>query len=202
MRDQLKDRLPPFSQSDMSLLGSADCDFYGMNYYTSQFARHRTSPAPDTDFIGNLDELQTNKSGSPVGLESGLQWLRSCPSLFRKHLTRIHRLYGKPIIITENGCPCPGEDNMTREESVQDEYRIRYFEDHLDAIGRAVSEDGAVVKGYFAWSLMDNLEWSDGYGPRFGVTFTDYETLERTPKRSALELRGMVERKKGKEVKL
>ncbi|RSL53994.1 hypothetical protein CEP54_010113 [Fusarium duplospermum] len=196
MRDQLKDRLPPFSADDMALLQSAECDFYGMNYYTSQFTRHKTSPPPDTDYIGNLDELQSNKAGDPVGLESGLHWLRSCPDLFRKHLTRVYRLYGKPIIITENGCPCPGEDKMTREESVQDDYRIKYFDDHLDAVAKAVTEDGSVVEGYFAWSLMDNLEWSDGYGPRFGVTFTDYETLERTPKKSALQLRSLVDRKK------
>ncbi|KAF5987596.1 putative beta-glucosidase [Fusarium bulbicola] len=192
MRDQLKDRLPQFTSEELKLLRSAESDFYGMNYYTSQFARHKSTPALDIDYIGNLDELQTNKAGDPVGLESGLHWLRSCPDLFRKHLTRVYRLYGKPIIITESGCPCPGEDRMSREESVQDEYRIKYFEDHLDAIGRSVGEDGSVIEGYFAWSLMDNLEWSDGYGPRFGVTFTDYETLERTPKKSALMARILI----------
>ncbi|EKJ75662.1 hypothetical protein NXS19_012497 [Fusarium pseudograminearum] len=202
MRDQLKGRLPAFTPDDMQLLRSVETDFYGMNYYTSQFARHRSSPALDTDFIGNLDELQTNKAGEPVGLESGLHWLRSCPDLFRKHLTRVYRLYGKPIIITENGCPCPGEEKMSREESVQDEYRIKYFEDHLDAIGKSVTEDGSVIQGYFAWSLMDNLEWSDGYGPRFGVTFTDYKTLERTPKKSALVLRQIIDRQKGEQLKL
>ncbi|KXJ90360.1 glycoside hydrolase superfamily [Microdochium bolleyi] len=196
MRVRLKDRLPAFSAADMELLRAAECDFYGMNYYTSQYARHRATPPLDTDFIGNLDELQSNKAGDPVGTESGLPWLRSCPALFRKHLARTHRLYGKPIYITENGCPCPGEEAMTREQSVDDGYRQEYFRDHLDAIGRAVGEDGAVVAGYFAWSLMDNLEWSDGYGPRFGVTFTDYETLERTPKRSAFMLRGMVDERK------
>lgn len=202
MRDQLKERLPQFSPDDFALLRSAQCDFYGMNYYTSQFARHKSSPPPKTDYIGNLDELQFNKTGDPVGLESGLHWLRSCPDLFRKHLTRVYRLYGKPIIITENGCPCPGEDKMTREESVQDQYRTKYFEDHLDAIVKSVNEDGTVVEGYFAWSLMDNLEWSDGYGPRFGVTFTDYKTLERTPKKSALVLKDLVNSRKDALIRL
>ncbi|KAF7556903.1 hypothetical protein G7046_g6165 [Stylonectria norvegica] len=197
MREQLGERLPDFTGSDMTILQQADSDFYGMNYYTSQFARHRETPASDTDYIGNLDELQENKQGVPVGEESGLHWLRSCPEMFRKHLTRVYRLYGKPIYITENGCPCPGEDQMTREESVNDLYRIRYFEDHLDAIGRSIGEDGAVIKGYSAWSFLDNLEWSDGYGPRFGVTFTDYETLERTPKKSALALRKMFAARRG-----
>ncbi|QPG94257.1 hypothetical protein C2857_005518 [Epichloe festucae Fl1] len=188
MREQLGERLPAFSDAELVLLGESDTDFYGMNYYTSQFARHRDGRAADTDFLGNMDELQQNKQGAQVGEESGLPWLRSCPDLFRKHLTRIHGRYGKPIYVTENGCPCPGEENMTRDEAVHDAFRIRYFRSHLDSICKSIGEDGAVVKGYFAWALLDNLEWSDGYGPRFGVTFTDYETLERTPKQSALLL--------------
>ncbi|KAM0554890.1 hypothetical protein ACHAPJ_006625 [Fusarium lateritium] len=81
---------------------------------------------------------------------------------------------------------------MTKEESVKDTFRQEYFSDHLDAIVGAI-KDGVKVDGYFAWSLMDNLEWSMGYGPRFGLTYTDYDTLERTPKESALMLRGMIE---------
>lgn len=157
MREQLGDRLPKFSDSDFAILQSADTNFYGMNYYTSQYARHVDGPASSTDFIGNLEEMSENKQGVFVGEQSGVHWLRSCPNMFRKHLARVHRLYGKPIYITENGCPCPGEDKMTCEESVDDSFRIRYFEKHLDAIAQAVSEDGAVVSGYFAWSLLDNL---------------------------------------------
>ncbi|KAL1888282.1 hypothetical protein Sste5346_009674 [Sporothrix stenoceras] len=196
MRQQLGDRLPTFSADDMAILQEAETDFYGMNYYTGQFARHISGPADQNDFKGNVDELQDDKEGRPVGTKSGLGWLRSCPDLFRKHLTRVYRLYGKPIYITENGCPCPGEATMTREESVQDTYRQQYFADHLDAICKSISEDGSDIKGYLAWSLMDNLEWSDGYGPRFGVTFTDYNTLERTPKQSALLLGKMIESRK------
>lgn len=213
MREQLGDRLPLFTESEVALLEEAETDFYGMNYYTSQFARHRGEPASDTDFVGNLDELQQDKQGTPVGEESGLHWLRSCPDFFRKHLTRVYNLYGKPIYITENGCPCPGEDKMTCDEAVNDPYRIKYFNSHLDAICKSIVDDGAVIKGYFAWALLDNLgellpisqvfvanrftEWSDGYGPRFGVTFTDYKTLKRTPKQSALLLRKMVTDRQG-----
>ncbi|KAL4947194.1 glycoside hydrolase superfamily [Aspergillus filifer] len=201
MRLQLKDRLPPFTAKDMDILGAAEVDFYGMNYYTSQFARHKEGIPSDTDYTGHLDELQTNKEGRSVGLESGIPWLRSCPDLFRKHLARVYRIYGKPIYVTENGCPCPGEDKMTREESIQDDYRTTYFKQHLDAIDKAIAEDGVIAQGYFAWSLLDNLEWSDGYGPRFGVTYVDYETLERTPKRSALQLRQMVDQRKVSETR-
>ncbi|EGX91138.1 beta-glucosidase, putative [Cordyceps militaris CM01] len=191
MRKQLGNRLPAFSEEDFATLAAAETDFYGMNYYTSQFARHRAQEAPETDVLGNVQELQSNKQGESVGAESGVHWLRSCPDLFRKHLTRVYRLYKKPIYITENGCPCPGEDQMTKEESVNDPFRLQYFKDHLDAIGKS-RQDGAVISGYFAWSLMDNLEWSDGFGPRFGVTYTDYETLERTPKKSALLLQELI----------
>ncbi|KAK7423393.1 hypothetical protein QQZ08_009070 [Neonectria magnoliae] len=189
----LRSRLLDFTASDMAIVQKAECDFYGTNYYTSQFARHREQPASETDYIGNVDKLQENKKGEAVGEESGLHWLRSCPGMFRKHLTRIYRLYGKPIYITESRCPCPGEDKKTREESVNYEYRIQYFKDHLDAVGKSVSEDGAVIKGYFARSLMDNLEWSGGHGPRFRVTNTDYDTLDQTPKKSALVLQKLIE---------
>ncbi|KAJ5689572.1 Glycoside hydrolase family 1 [Penicillium macrosclerotiorum] len=195
MRKQLGERLPKFTPDEFALLDEANIDFYGMNYYTSQFARHRDRPAPDTDFVGNLDELQENNKGESVGEPSGVHWLRSSPNLFRKHLTRVYRKYGKPIYVTENGCPCPDEDKMGVDEAVNDTYRIRYFENHLDAVGLACNEDGAKILGYFAWSLLDNLEWSDGYGVRFGVTFTDYETLARTPKQSALLLKCMFEKR-------
>lgn len=157
MRQQLGSNLAGFTEADFSILREAETDFYGMNYYTSQFARHRTSGPHSTDFVGNLDELPTDKDGNMVGEQSGVFWLRSCPDLFRKHLSRVHRLYRKPIYVTENGCPCPGEDKMSRDEAMDDSFRIRYFEDHIDAIGLAINEDGVDVKGYFAWSLLDNL---------------------------------------------
>lgn len=156
MRKQLGDRLPPFSLEEFKTLAAAQTDFYGMNYYTSQFAKHCAEAAPETDVLGNVEEHQSNKQGESVGEASGVHWLRSCPGMFRKHLTRVHSLYKKPIYITENGCPCPGEDKMTREESINDPFRIQYFKDHLDAIGKS-RQDGSIINGYFAWSLMDNL---------------------------------------------
>jgi beta-glucosidase len=156
MRDQLGDRLPTFSDVDLALLREAELDFYGMNYYTSQFARHRTTPPAAEDHTGNVEELSKNKAGEEVGPVSGAAWLRSVPQGFRNHLVRHYKMYGKPIYVTENGCPCPDEDKMTREEAVKDEFRQQYYKDHVDAIGEA-RQDGAVISGYFAWSLMDNL---------------------------------------------
>ncbi|KFY62766.1 hypothetical protein V496_04410 [Pseudogymnoascus sp. VKM F-4515 (FW-2607)] len=191
MRAQLGSRLPEFTDGEFALLRETKdlVDFYGQNYYTAQYARHRDEPAHSSDYLGNVIETQTNKQGVSIGAESGIHWLRSSPPQFRKFFSWIYSRYGRAIYVTENGCPCPGEDKMTREESVNDQYRIDYFEAHLDAISQAIKEDGVDIKGYFAWSLFDNLEWSSGYGVRFGVTYTDYKTLERTPKRSAMCLK-------------
>lgn len=156
MRAQLGSRLPLFTEAEFALLREAEIDFYGMNYYTSQFARHRTSPAAATDYIGNVDEYPENKAGISIGELSGIHWLRSAPQGFRKHLVRIYKKYGKPIYVTENGCPCPGEDKMSKEESLKDVFRQRYFSDHFDAMIGAI-QDGAKIAGYFAWSLIDNL---------------------------------------------
>ncbi|KAL4768681.1 glycoside hydrolase superfamily [Aspergillus nidulans var. acristatus] len=103
MHQQLQDRLPTFTEAEFALLREAEVNFYGMNYYTSLFARHRVSPASDTDYLGNLDDYQVNKSGVPIGNPSGVDWLRSAPQGFRKHLVRIYNKYRKPIYITENG---------------------------------------------------------------------------------------------------
>lgn len=86
MREQLGDRLPSFTEQEFKLLKEAEVDFYGMNYYTCQFARHRSLPALDTDYVGNVDELQENKAGVSVGEQAGIWWLYSVPEGFRKHL--------------------------------------------------------------------------------------------------------------------
>ncbi|PKX94852.1 glycoside hydrolase family 1 protein [Aspergillus novofumigatus IBT 16806] len=145
------------------------------------------TPADD-DCTGNVEELATNSQGRAIGPVSGMSWLRVAPEGFRKLLNWVWNRYKLPIIVTENGCPCPGESQMSLEEAVNDEFRITYFGLYLDAISRAIYEDGVPVEGYYAWSLMDNFEWSAGYGPRYGITHVDYKTLVRTPKRSALYL--------------
>ena len=157
MRSQLGDRLPQFSEEEFSLLRESVVDFYGMNYYTAQFARHRQEIASSSDACGNIIESQEDSSGVSIGVKSGVQCLRPCPTEFRKILGWVFKRYQKPIYVTENGCPCPGEEKMTREEAVEDGFRINYFESHLDAIAQAINNDSVQVRGYFAWSLLDNL---------------------------------------------
>ncbi|MFJ6634051.1 GH1 family beta-glucosidase [Streptomyces sp. NPDC091376] len=87
-----------------------------------------------------------------------------------------------PLVITENGAAYP--DKPAADGSVHDPERIRYLHGHLSAVYRAMA-DGADVRGYFLWSLMDNFEWAYGYGKRFGAVYVDYDTQARTPKSSA-----------------
>ena len=88
----------------------------------------------------------------------------------------------KAIFITENGCSAP--DQMTGKGEVLDTDRIMYLRNCFGQMQKAV-RGGAGVKGYFVWSLLDNFEWADGYGKRFGIIYVDYVTQKRTPKLSA-----------------
>ena len=71
--------------------------------------------------------------------------------------------------------------------AVNDHIRLDYLNDHIKAVARAAHE-GVPMKGYFAWSLLDNFEWSFGYDKRFGLVHVDYDTMQRTPKASYLAL--------------
>ncbi|KAH1911622.1 hypothetical protein KXV57_000006 [Aspergillus fumigatus] len=190
MRKQLGARLPSFTPRELDQLqnlGPLNA-FYGMNHYSTKFARALADPPADDDCTGNVAELPTNSQRRAIGPVSGMSWLRVAPGGFRKLLNWVWNRYKRPIIVTENGCPCPGENQMSLEEAVNDEFRITYFGLYFDAISRAIYEDGVPVEGYYVWSLMDNFEWSAGYGPRYGITHVDYKTLVRTPKRPALYL--------------
>ncbi|KFZ20574.1 hypothetical protein V501_00035 [Pseudogymnoascus sp. VKM F-4519 (FW-2642)] len=184
-------RLPKFSPDELELLHKSVSlnTFFGLNHYSTKYARALPDPPADDDITGNVEEGAINSEGEEIGPVSGMIWLRVAPEGFRKLLSWLWKRYSIPIIITENGCPCPGENNMTLEQAVDDQFRIRYLGLYLDAISQAIYTDGVLVKGYYVWSLMDNFEWSAGYSPRFGIVHTDYKTLLRTPKKSASYLK-------------
>lgn len=82
----------------------------------------------------------------------------------------------------------PGESAKPIAEALNDNFKVQFYSTYLNEMCRAVSEYGVNVRGYYAWSLMDNFEWLDGYRPRFGIVYVEYESLERYPKRTALWL--------------
>jgi beta-glucosidase len=105
------------------------------------------------------------------------------PAGLRTLLTRLGREYPSlpPLYVTENGSAF--DDVVESDGAVHDADRVAYLQAHVDAVAGAIA-DGADVRGYFAWSLLDNFEWAWGYGKRFGIVRVDYETQERTVKDS------------------
>ncbi|PTB81188.1 glycoside hydrolase family 1 protein [Trichoderma longibrachiatum ATCC 18648] len=190
MRKQLGDRLPIFTPEERELVHGSN-DFYGMNHYTSNYIRHRNSPASADDTVGNVDVLFVNKQGNCIGPETQSPWLRPCPVGFRDFLVWISKRYGyPPIYVTENGTSIKGESDLPKEKILEDDFRVKYYDEYIRAMVTAVELDGVNVRGYFAWSLMDNFEWADGYVTRFGVTYVDYENgQKRFPKKSAKSLK-------------
>jgi beta-glucosidase len=95
---------------------------------------------------------------------------------------RITKDYNRPVIeITENGCDYGYAPDARG--AVIDKRRIDFYHSYLTELAHAI-RDGADVRGYHAWSLMDNFEWSDGYTRRFGLVYVDYKTQKRTVKES------------------
>ena len=84
--------------------------------------------------------------------------------------------------ITENGCA--SDDTVAADGIVYDTDRVMFLRSHLRELHRATAE-GVPVRGYFQWSLMDNFEWTAGYGNRFGIVYVDFKAQKRTPKASA-----------------
>jgi beta-glucosidase len=104
------------------------------------------------------------------------------PTGLRNLLVRIARQHGNiPVYITENGSAWP--DEVADDGAVHDADRTAYLHHHLAAVHDAI-DAGADVRGYFAWSLMDNFEWAFGYSKRFGLVHVDYRSQKRTVKDS------------------
>jgi beta-glucosidase len=159
MRAQLGSRLPTFTSDELALLRNSVSlnDFFGLNHYSTKYARALPDLPADDDITGNVEEGPVNSEGKEAGPVSGMLWLRVAPDGFRRLLNWLWKRYHVSIIITENGCPCPGENNMTLQQAVDDQFRIRYLGLYLDAISRAIYEDGVKLKGYYVWSMMDNF---------------------------------------------
>lgn len=185
MIDQLGDRLPSWTPAEIALVHGSN-DFFALDYYTSTFIRHRSSVPPADDYLGNTEMFQENSHGESIGPETDSTWLRACPQGLGKLLRWINKAYnGTDIYILENGTSVKGEDDLPIEQILQDDFRCVFYRDHIYETIKA-REDGVNIKGYMAWSLMDNFEWNDGFRVRFGVTYVDYQNdMKRYPKRSA-----------------
>ncbi|XP_061162615.1 uncharacterized protein LOC133171833 [Saccostrea echinata] len=171
-----KSRLPVFSEKEKEFIRGT-YDFIGMNFYSSSIGTHKVTT--DQSYNGDQD---VEKYQDPSWLGSGSSWLKVTPVGIRRMLNWVKYTYGDiPIYITENGV-------SDRNGSLQDDHRISYYKQYINNVLKAIRLDDINVKGYTAWSLMDNFEWARGYSERFGLHYVDFKDPKRPriPKASAL----------------
>jgi beta-glucosidase len=164
---------------DLKRIG-APLDHLGINYYAPMLVAGSTGPVQSA-YVGS-PLVRVADGGRP---KTAMGWEIDERGLLDL-LLRLKADYpAVPLYITENGAAF--DDVVERDgehEAVHDADRIAYLDGHLRSCARAIGQ-GVPLKGYFVWSLLDNFEWSFGYGPRFGIVHVDYATQRRTPKDSA-----------------
>ena len=169
---------PPVHDGDLDVV-SERCDFLGINYY------FRMRVVAD-ETVATLRFQQVPVDGAPV---TAMGW-EVYPQGLRDTLVRVAKDYDtSALIVTESGAAF--DDEPDHEGFVRDSERSDYLAGHIGATVEAASS-GVPVRGYYAWSLLDNFEWSFGYRPRFGISYVDYETQRRTLKRSGLHYQEII----------
>ncbi|MCB0909218.1 MAG: family 1 glycosylhydrolase, partial [Nocardioidaceae bacterium] len=148
-------------------------DFYGINYYNPMKVGAADSDAEMPFEFRDIVGYPTTDFGWPVVPDGLREWLITLRARYRAALPPIH--------ITESGCSY----NMGPDANgvIDDQPRIDYLDAHLRAVADAI-RIGVDIRGYYVWSLLDNFEWAEGYTQRFGLVHVDFETQQRTPKRS------------------
>ncbi|KAJ3348993.1 hypothetical protein HDU83_000914 [Entophlyctis luteolus] len=185
MKKQLGSRLPSFTDEEKAYV-KGTADFFGLNSYTSRLIQNRDAEPELDDLDGNLIQHTIDSNGVPIGPRAESLWLYVVPWGLRKLLNFLDQRYGHPdIYMTENGCSVPDENNLSKQDLLNDQFRVNFYKGYINSVKLAI-QDGVNVKSYFAWSLMDNFEWADGLQTRFGCTYVDFDTFERIPKASAL----------------
>jgi beta-glucosidase len=156
-----------------------DLDFIGLNYYTREVV-DADAEAPFGFGFVRADGVARTTMGWELH-----------PDGLRQVLHRLQDTYDPPaIMVTENGAAFP-EDGLTDGQTVDDRERSAYLAEHIGAAAQAL-EEGVRLTGYFAWSLLDNYEWAQGYGQRFGLVHVDYTSLQRTMKASGRWYRSLL----------
>jgi beta-glucosidase len=173
LREIFGEAWPEWTADDMALV-KQPIDFVGVNYYTRSVTRSDPQAWP----------LRASAVRQPRATYTETGW-EVFPQGLTDTLIAVKERYGNPpVYVTENGAAF-FDPPVADAEPVPDPLRVSYLRAHITAVHAAV-EAGADVRGYFAWSLLDNFEWSLGYAKRFGIVHVDFDTQKRTLKDSAL----------------
>jgi beta-glucosidase len=171
---------PKVESNDLKIIGSP-LDFVGLNVYQPEYAR---ADAGASGYAVARRPSSFPHMASPwlfIGPEVIYWAIRHTSDLWSPHA----------IYITENGCSC--EDFREPDGRIEDTDRVMFLRNYLTHLQRAAAE-GYAIKGYFLWSLIDNFEWADGYGKRFGIHYVDFKTRNRSRKLSADWFREVISR--------
>jgi beta-glucosidase len=173
IEDLPKAHQPDIQEGDMEIIAHPT-DFLGINFYTRAIYR--------ADNEERFFQIDPPEPTTDIGWEI-------YPKAFTELLTSLNEKYTlPPVYITENGAAMA---DKSIDGSVADIDRVDYYQQHLNAVNDAI-EQGVNVQGYFAWSLMDNFEWAEGYLKRFGIVYVDYKTQKRTIKTSGLAYKALI----------
>lgn len=171
MMDALGSRMPDIEDGDLEII-SQKLDWWGLNYYTPM--RVAADATPGAEYPATVEAQPVSKVKTDIG------WEVYAPAL-KSLVETLYDRYELPVCyITENGAAY----NMgVVKGTVDDQPRLDYYAEHIGVVADLI-KDGFPMRGYFAWSLMDNFEWAQGYEMRFGLVHVDYETQVRTIKKS------------------
>eukprot|EP00271_Cylindrocystis_brebissonii_P015877 TRINITY_DN38930_c0_g1_i1.p1 TRINITY_DN38930_c0_g1~~TRINITY_DN38930_c0_g1_i1.p1 ORF type:complete len:536 (-),score=89.05 TRINITY_DN38930_c0_g1_i1:393-2000(-) len=183
MHEHAGGRLPKFTEEQKAQM-RLSVDFLGLNYYTASYAYSIPPPSPEeaNPYTDSWTARSVNDiDGKPIGDGCNSSWLYVVPESIYDMVFWVKVRYDNvAMLITENGI-----SESTKAASVPvanqlcDSQRVHYHQDYLFHLARAI-RDGARVRGYYAWSLLDNFEWAMGYTERFGIMFVDFEDPHRT----------------------
>ncbi|PIK52496.1 putative lactase-phlorizin hydrolase-like [Apostichopus japonicus] len=174
-------RLPEFTEEEKDMI-KGTYDFFGLNHYTTQYCvdSDQEDLSNPSSYYKDADVFRWQDSSWP---STGSSWLQVVPWGIRRMVNWIRDEYGQdiPIYVTENGVSTKDVAELN------DEIRTKYYTSYINEILKAIRIDNVNVKGYTAWSLMDNFEWAQGYTERFGLHYVDFSDPKRprTPKASA-----------------
>ncbi|HWS71026.1 MAG TPA: GH1 family beta-glucosidase [Thermoanaerobaculia bacterium] len=172
MREMFGEAWPDFPATDFDLIRQP-LDFVGINYYLRGVMKADPANVVEKAARVRIPESIYTETGwevYPAALTDLLVWFRD-------------RYGATPVYITENGAAFYDPPSAV-DDVVDDPLRVHYLREHIRAVSRAIAQ-GVDVRGYYAWSLLDNLEWSLGFTKRFGIIHVDFSTQKRTLKKSA-----------------
>ncbi|XP_047036059.1 myrosinase 1-like [Helicoverpa zea] len=178
-------RLPEFTEEEKALAKGAS-DFFGVNHYTAYLvsaSEHKSYPVPSM-----LDDVGAGSYVPDDWPKSASSWLTLAPDSIHKALIHLNIIYNKPVFyITENGW------STDESRDLIDDDRITYYRASMESLLNCL-DSGINLKGYMAWSLMDNFEWMEGYIERFGLYQVDFSdpARTRTPRKSAFVYKHIV----------